>query len=59
LREISEVDKDVLLHFRVTQPEAEALRQYAKSEQKSLSQAIREALRDAIEKGQAQVLKRR
>lgn len=53
------MDKDVLLHFRVTQPEAEALRQYAKSEDKSLSQAIREALREAIDKGQNQILKRR
>lgn len=53
------MDKDVLLHFRVTQPEAEALRQYAKSEEKNLSQAIREALRDVIEKGQAQMSKRR
>ena len=53
------MDKDVLLHFRVTQPEAEALRQHAKSEGKSLSQAIREALRDAIDKGQSQLTKRR
>lgn len=52
------MDKDVLLHFRVTQPEAEALKQYAKSEDKSVSQAIREALRDAIEKGQSQLVKR-
>lgn len=52
------MDKTELLHFRVTQPEAEALRQYAKSEEKNLSQAIREALRDVIEKGQAQLTKR-
>lgn len=46
------MDKDVLLHFRVTQTEAEALRQYAKSGGKTLSQAIREALRDVINEGQ-------
>lgn len=51
------MDKDVLLHFRVTQPEADALRQYAKSKEKNLSQAIREALRDAIQKGQHQLAK--
>ena len=51
------MDKDVLLHFRVTQPEAEALRQHAKSEGKTLSQAIREALREIIEKGQTQLAK--
>lgn len=49
------MDKDVLLHFRVTQPEAESLRAYAKSEGKSLSQVIREVLRDAIAKGQTQL----
>lgn len=49
------MDKDVLLHFRVTQPEAESLKAYAKSQGKSLSQAIREALRDTIEKGQSQL----
>lgn len=49
------MDKTELLHFRVTQPEAESLRAYAKSEGKNLSQTIREALRDTIAKGQAQL----